>query len=546
MRYNGFWPVLSEAATMRRTLILLASLGIIILGVWGSGAILLNEDRLKSVFADRVAEQTGRRLEIHGALRLKFFPRLRLEAEDVVLSGPQDFEGPELLQARNLSLSMRLLPLIRGNLSAGELQLSRATLNIHTDAGGRSTLDGLMGAIRRQADRPDSGLLATRQMRLEDVRLVVSDIGTERPESLEIDRIELDRFRLDAPLEFRFVGNVGDPSIFETLEIQGQLHIPSATGQPMHLTNMRLDGALRGSEQALSMVGQLSFSPSPPLSLLLEDGRVGIDDQQFALTASYHGADRGRLGLEIAGERLHWPPVSGRSALADQDWLPYLRGMDFDVATAFDQADVHELALESVRARITGRDGRVRLDQLEAFLPGADLSGDGHFDMRYRRPKGELSLSLDIAQAGDLLQAVGVPAVLSGAGTAKVRIGLAHDDKGWARSAFDGQMELWDGGWRLEEGTEPAVFHFNQFSGTFRVMESYVDVTDLALRSDERELIGWAAVNLDDGSLGGRVSLVDSGREIELSGSLDAVRSSHPLLVGHSGGGEPDEVRPVH
>lgn len=521
---------------MRRTLILLASLGIIFLGLWGSAAIFLDEERLKSALIHHVSEQTGRKLEIRGALQVDFFPRLRLRAREVVLSGPRGYDGPQLLEAESLSMSMRVLPLVRGNLSAGELALSGATINMHTDADGRSTLDGLMGAIRRQRDQGEEGVLASRQMRLEDVRLVISDVSTHRQDTVVIDQVELDRFSFDEPLQFRFVGNVGDPSLFEEMTVEGQLHVPSGRSKPLRLMNMRLSGDLSSTRDSLSLLGHLSFSGSPPLELELVDGRLVVGDQSMALEGIYRGQERGHLKIAAQAEKFRWPVTSGGSSLAYQRWLPLLRGMDVDLTARFDQARFGTVDIEALQGRVSVVEGTVTMERLEGFLYGTSMRGTGFLDIRYEEPRGELNIELEIGEMADFLVKLGLPPVLAGAGSGKMDVAYRREDNLWVSTAASGQVELWDGHWLAgsDDDGEVSVIEFNRLKGDFRILEDFVDLTRLALHDDDMEVLGWAAVDINDHSVGGRLNVTESGREIEVSGTLDEFRLSRPLTVDPS------------
>ncbi|MCH8478697.1 MAG: hypothetical protein LAT56_12240 [Wenzhouxiangella sp.] len=79
--------------SMRNTFIVVAAAAIMMLGILGSGIIFLDEQRLKSLVAQHVENQTGRRLEIRGPLRVRLFPGLRISAEQVLMLPPEGFDG---------------------------------------------------------------------------------------------------------------------------------------------------------------------------------------------------------------------------------------------------------------------------------------------------------------------------------------------------------------------------------------------------------------------------------------------------------------------
>jgi uncharacterized protein involved in outer membrane biogenesis len=108
---------------MRRTIILAAALGIIVLGLWGTAVIYFDESRLKGIISDRLSEQVGRRVEIVGALEFSLFPRPRLEAREVVIGASGNEDGRAVFRAARVSMSLRLIALLRGDLAPGRIQL---------------------------------------------------------------------------------------------------------------------------------------------------------------------------------------------------------------------------------------------------------------------------------------------------------------------------------------------------------------------------------------------------------------------------------------
>jgi AsmA protein len=288
---------------MRRTLILLASLAIIVLGLWGSAVIFLDEERLKSIVTGHMSVQSGRKVDIRGSLSLRLFPRPRIHAQDLVVAAPDGFDGPGLLSADELVMSVRLLPLVRGSLTPREVRLSGATINLYTDEMGSSSVDGLLrlpdAGIRRGAER-----LATRQMRLEDIRVVINDMSVGRRHVLNMDLVEFDRFAFDEPLEFRFRGNLGDPPVFSMMDIEGLLLVPSTRERPVRLSNMRLTGVLSGSDLPLYLLGHVSMSSVPYFRLELGDGTLDVDGQQLSIDSTYTGSERGHLEVTANADRL--------------------------------------------------------------------------------------------------------------------------------------------------------------------------------------------------------------------------------------------------
>lgn len=527
---------------MRRALILFASLGIMGLGLWGTAVIYLDENRLKGVVAAHMAEHSGRKLEIRGALKVRFFPRLHLHAEDVVIGSPPGFDGPEFLEADHLSMSVRMLPLVRGQVSTGEVSVTGATVNLHTNADGASSFDGL-GRGGRNGDAREETLLATRQMRLEDIRLVVSDVSTNQRETVLIEWVELDRFQFDSRLDFRFRGNLGEPPLFDEMGIEGQLYVPSTRERPLRLSNMHLEGRLSATGEPLVLLGNLSFSAAPPLMLELDQGRLRLDGQEFDLSGRYDGRDRGHLVVDASGERLDWSKMKGPGVVKGADWLAFTRGMDMDLSLQFTQASFAGIGLEDLSAAVQAREGVVEFSDLAAFVPGGFLQAGGRFDARYQPPRGRLEMEIEMADVAGMLSAADVPAMVSGSGEGSLSLDFTGEESGFDSMHGTGEFELWDGHWVMaanDDEQQPNRLEFERFAGQFRLMPGHFDLPEIQLRSAGREALGWAAIDLADYSLGGQLVVVGNGREIELSGSLRQPRLSatlHPAVEDRGAGG---------
>ncbi len=511
---------------MRRTLILLASVAIIVLGLWGSAVIYLDEERLKSIVTAHMSSQSGRKVEIRGSLSLRLFPRPRIHAEELVVAAPDGFDGPRFFSADELSMSVRLLPLVRGNLTPREVRLSGATVNLYTDEIGRSSVDGLVrkpdAGIRRGAQ-----LLATREMRLEDIRVVINDMSVERRRAVNIDLMEFERFAFDEPLEFRFRGNFGDPPLFSVMDIEGMLLVPSTREKPVRLSNMRLSGELAESGLPLQLLGHVSMSSVPNLQLELADGALDMAGQRLSIEGVYTGGERGDLQLMATADHLALGNAFVGSVLLDEHVLPLLRGIDSDLEARVGELQVGDAGIEGLRLRMAGRDGYMLVDTLEGMMPGAVVSGRGGWQLDQGPPEGGLDMELSVDDAGRLLAAFGVSPVLDGIGQIQWRWLERPVPTGSERLA-EGRFELWDGSWRTAADER---VDFQHVTGNFMYSPGMFDVPELVLTLAEDELLGWLSVSLETGQIGGRLVRAGDGGEIVLAGAIERPELSEGLGV---------------
>lgn len=500
---------------MRRTIILLSALAIIFLGLWGTMVIYFDEARLRGLVAERITAETGRRVEIVGSLRVSLFPRPRLRARDVVIAGPDGMAGPDLMTVESVDMDVDVLSLVRGRLSPGGVALKGATINVHSDGAGRSTLDGLSDAVSA------SRLVSGRSLRLEDVRLVVSDVATRRIDAVGIDLVELDRFRLDRTVAFRFRGNVGEPPLFDELRVDGLLNVPSEPRAPVHLRDMTLAGSLAAIGVPARVSGDLTVSRARPLRLALSLGRVQLGEAAFDLSADYRGGESPTLDLTAGGQRLDLgafePSAGAVDPTATGHWLAaLLRGIDVRAQLRLEQLATPLLVLEDVRVDLQSQSDGIDL-RLAALFPGGLIEGGG---LMGHDSEATLALDVGLSDAARLLDALSVTEVLAGSGEAQLALEWSWADTRDAR--MSGTFEMWDGSWRAREEEQDARrLAFDRFSGDLQWSAGYLDLPGFELFGPEFRAAGWAGIETGSGRIAGRLDTGELTPDYELAGTVD-------------------------
>lgn len=502
---------------MRRTIILAAALGIILLGLWGTVVILLDESRLKGLVAERLSEQTGRRVEIVGALRISFFPRPSIEAERIVVGAPEPMDGPDLLSVESMSFSVRLLPLIRGDIVPGQVRLKGATVSLHTDSEGRSTTDGLARVAT------DANLLSGRAFRLEDVRIVISDASMRRIDTIDINLIDLDRFALDRTAAFRFRGAIGDPALIDDFRVDGLLHVPSRSGAPVQLREMRMHGRLPAFDFDATLSGQMAISRGAPLRLGLSEGVLEAAGHSWSVAGDYRGGERPRLHLGVSGQRLDWPrltaalPATGRPDLGGL--LAAAAGMGLHGQFQFAQVDTGSLPLADARLDLQSEAAGLRLGFAAAF-PGGLVEAGG---VVTGEAVESIPVDLSLADTVRLLEALSLPPVIDASGEASLILHWSVTEQ--AEAALEGPFQLWNGRWRVSDAhAGEMALAFDEMAGRFRLHGGHLDLPALSLTGEDLDAFGWAAIELASGALGGQLDMADGSRRLNLSGTLAETR----------------------
>lgn len=512
---------------MRHLFILIAAAGIMLLGFVATLTMLGDEARLKQLLITHMELQTGRTLSIDGHVSVRLFPRIRIDAHDIRLSGPEGFSGPELLRSERASAEIRLLPLIRGRVETREVALQGARLNLLVDDTGLHTSAGLM---RRTGREGAPGIMSSGPLRLEDIEIQIGSLAFGDSQVLVVDRIELDGLAFDRALELQFQGAIGRPAMIEDVHISGLLFVPAGTGH-FRLADMRLDGRLAGADQPFELLGGLSFSALTPLSMKLDEGRLKLNGHELAVGALYESRARPYVSVGLSGGSLDATALApGLGAGWRDAALPQLAGWvagnDFDFRFEADALNVGGLALLNPRLSATARDGAAQIQHAEAILPGAvmELDGDIRVDGSASTVRGVARIEVD--DLGELLASADVGLAAEGVGQIVLHAGSRQDSDALAEAElafFDGQLaglrQI-----RTLAGMTPSE-RFDELEGRLLFYSDRVVFPWLAVRNEEA-LIRFEGVALRGSQLlsGGAEVILATGQSMrfELAGHSHA------------------------
>jgi AsmA family protein len=97
---------------------------------------LISPAKLTQMLILEVRETTGRELTIAGPVRLGFFPRIAVSAEQVSLSNAAWAKKPQMASLEKVALEISLLPLLSRQIEISSIQLSGLVLDLETNARG--------------------------------------------------------------------------------------------------------------------------------------------------------------------------------------------------------------------------------------------------------------------------------------------------------------------------------------------------------------------------------------------------------------------------
>jgi len=113
----------------------------------------LNE--YKDRITQSVQDETGRTLRFDGELDFTLFPRFGVKLGGMSLTNAEGFGRKPMVQVVSACVFVRVLPLLKGEIKFGHMELDGLTLNLSRDEGGVTNWDDLVGRAKN-ADETDS------------------------------------------------------------------------------------------------------------------------------------------------------------------------------------------------------------------------------------------------------------------------------------------------------------------------------------------------------------------------------------------------------
>lgn len=159
--------------------------GIVLGGLFAVIVILLLAARLfvnpndyKGRIEKAVKDATGRELAMSGEIKLSVFPWLALALGPASIGNPPGFSVEPFAAVQHVSLRVKLLPLLRGQLHIGRIEIDGLDLRLHKNAEGKGNWEDF-GARNAASASPASGSETLRDLAgivIKDSRVSYQDI----------------------------------------------------------------------------------------------------------------------------------------------------------------------------------------------------------------------------------------------------------------------------------------------------------------------------------------------------------------------------------
>lgn len=307
-----------------------------LLALFVAAAVILvltvDPNQYKAEISEAVKEHTGRDLVFEGDIGFSFFPWLGLEVGPVALGNRPGFSPEAMIRINRAEASIRIMPLLSGEVAIGVVALDGFTANLAVnkdgvnnwddlakprdetaptpapaeqpagDAGGQSIKDlSVLGVEITNASLVYDDAAAGKKTSLTNMDLVVGEIGDKRP----------------FPFELAFDLAMDEPKIATRPKLTGTAVFDLAastfdvTGLTLDALGMRLTGfAYVKAKDGLAYSGEIDLARTSPREIMKQLGmEPPVTADATALTAldasiKFNGSDNAaaleslRVGLD--------------------------------------------------------------------------------------------------------------------------------------------------------------------------------------------------------------------------------------------------------
>ncbi|MFP4129212.1 MAG: AsmA family protein [Halorhodospira sp.] len=303
-------------------LIGLAALLGTLLAVAAIAVMVIDPNDYRDEIAAVAERQLGRELTIQGEIDWTLFPWLGLEVGRVTLADAEGFHDAPFVEAERMAASVRVWPLLRGELETRALELDRPIIRLMRDEqgepnwadlaerlGGSSAAQG--GAAAPEETPTDSsaggdssaegaGALADVTiggLRIREAAIHWTDRSAGQEMVLDPVNVSLETLRLDEPIGIHADAVVGGQ---ERIALDGEARLTLPEGEPQLTASWRL--APFDPKGVLSALGLEPPETADPDALrrLTGSGEVVADPARVELPELTVGLDDSRLQGEAA------------------------------------------------------------------------------------------------------------------------------------------------------------------------------------------------------------------------------------------------------
>jgi len=377
--------------------ILLLVLLLIVVGLGFALTQLIDPNDYKGEIQDLAREKANIELKLSGDIGWSLFPWLGLSLHQASVASTKTPDKP-FAKLDMLGLSVRLLPLLRGEVQMSAIRVEGLKLSLARDDKGQGNWEEIGPDAKNRSSSASSSPTAptpsdpeqkAKALKIDIDSLIINNARLDYFDAQSGRRFSAESLQLTSgsiregaaiPIKFSAFISTNQPVLRSSTELSADLVIDSANGR-YRLDNMRLSGELSGeplADKSANFVaqGQLLFEQSAQLA---KWNNLKLSFNQL------------RASGELSASNLNKAPaISGQLALTEFDLAQLLVGLGHKLPPMSDATALKKVSLSS---QIKSTNNNLALENLQIQLD------DSHFS-------GQLAL-LDFAKQALRVQLVG-------------------------------------------------------------------------------------------------------------------------------------------
>lgn len=401
---------------MRRLAVIVVAVIVLVGGLLFLVPVLLPKDTVKTRIAEQISAWTGREVSVRGDPVISVFPNLTVQIDGVAIAGPQTMRNADLAEMESLTGSIRLLPLLIGDIEFTAFELIGAKIRLVRDE--RDERNWMFDSSVAALQLAFTGDVPLGAFTLVDGRIDFEDRLTGRRETLTTVNLKIDWRSVNRPFALSGLATwrgeavsieagARDPVSFikgRQTPFTARLDAAPITidfdGTATGIKNTRLNGQLDLSSPSLRrFIGWIGdpLADGTSLADLAISGEADFDKDRLNISGARVSLDgnTGTGGLRISfGGR---PVISGtlafrsldltayltdlgslpaspdwKSEVIDPDWL---RRVDGDIRLSSEQVTAGRLSLGETATAILVEGGVMEVGIAQASFYGGALTG---------------------------------------------------------------------------------------------------------------------------------------------------------------------------
>ncbi len=542
---------------------LITSLFIILALFVGIAFYVFDSDNLKSRAISMVKEQTSADLTIEEDLSLNFFPWLEVQTGKIKLSNPDGFKRERnLLSVNELKASIKLMPLLKGQIEIGAIELTGSELNLLRDKQGRSNLDVLITNSQKaqpfsqnEAAESETSLSVSR-VALDDFVLNQYNPNGKLTQSFSLNQFELNQFAFDQWTPISASGEFisGSGKTEADWQLNSELNVATG-GREISLrkTSAVMDN-MGNKLDRLELSGDSKVSLNNQNSIISHLGSLLADNQKFDIDLNATFSTFKDIQLNLKAEDLNLTPLlasdtkGAGQASAPFDGKPiadFLKRARVKGTFAADSITLNKTKLSNVQADLSNKGTTLWLKPFKASAFQGDISSDASINFASSPLALSVSPRMQKIQVGDLISEMFELDKLSGLGDLDLNLStrgtevkqmLQNLSGTGAINLSNGALSGWDLNKIIESGinlqtltTADSFKGKTSFAGLksdLKADKGLIQLNNIALVTPLFDLLGAASTNANKESLAGNFQLV-------LKGALkEQLEKKYPQLTG--------------